>query len=233
VTDSTIRRALGPAAVIVAIGCYSAGRSLWLPGAWHPWVNGLLGVAVLVAALAFGLTTRELGLERTEIGRGLRYGILAWLAVAAVLVLAALVPATRGALRDDRADVSLGAMLRNVLIVIPLGTAFLEEIVLRGVLLAVVARRTTIWRAAWISSIVFGLWHIAPTISTARGNDATQDVSALGVIALVAAMVVAMTAAGMVFAWLRIRSRSLVAPFVLHAGVNATAFALAWVVVHR
>ena len=49
--------------------------------------------------------------------------------------------------------------------------------------------------------------------------------------ALVVGMVLAMTGAGMVFSWLRIRSRSLVAPFVLHAGVNATAFALAWVVV--
>ena len=50
---------------------------------------------------------------------------------------------------------------------------------------------------------------------------------------VIVGMVVAMTGAGLVFCWLRIRSRSLVAPFVLHAGVNGTAFALAWAVVHH
>jgi hypothetical protein len=124
-------------------------------------------------------------------------------------------------------------MLRQVFIVIPLGTALLEEIVFRGVLYAVLARRTTVWRAALASSIVFGLWHVAPTISSAQGNDITEHASVLGIAALVIGMVIAMAAAGMVFSWLRIRSRSLVAPFVLHAGVNGTAFALAWAVVHH
>ena len=206
-------------------------RSLWLPAGWHPWVNAMAGVAVLGAAIGFGLRTDELGLERREVGRGLRYGFAALGLVAAVLVLAAVIPATRGALRDDRADVGFGEMVRTTLIVIPLGTAFLEEIVFRGVLLAVCARRMTVWRAAWASSVVFGLWHIAPTISSARTNATTDTISAVGLAALVVGMVLAMTGAGMVFSWLRIRSRSLVAPFVLHAGVNATAFALAWVVV--
>jgi len=148
-----------------------------------------------------------------------------------VLVLAALIPATRGVLRDDRADVGTGAMVRQVLIVIPLGTALLEEVVFRGVLFAVAARRTTVWRAAAASSVAFGLWHVAPTLTTLGSNEATADATVLGTVLLVVAMVVAMTGAGLVFSWLRIRARSLVAPFVFHAGVNATAFALAWSVV--
>ena len=224
---------VAPVAIVIALACYSAGRSVWLPHGLHPWVNAALGMAILAAAVGLGLSARELGVERSEAGRGLRFGLMAWLPVAAVLTLAAIVPTTRGLLRDDRADVGLGAMVRTVLIVIPLGTALLEEVVFRGVLLAVFARRTSPWRAAVGSSIAFGLWHIVPTISSARGNDATDHVSALGLTALVVGMVVAMTVAGLVFCWLRIRSRSLVAPFVLHAGVNGTAFALAWAVVHR
>ncbi len=224
---------LAPVAIVGVLACFAAGRSLWLPHAWHPWVNAVLGVAVLILALRCGMSARELGIERSEVGRGVRLGLVAWLAVAAVLTVAAIVPATRGLLRDDRADVGLGTMLRTVLIVIPLGTALLEEVVFRGVLLGVVARRTSPWRAAIVSSLAFGLWHIAPTISSARGNDATDHASTLALIALVVAMVVAMTGAGLVFCWLRIRSRSLVAPFVLHAGVNGTAFALAWAVVHH
>jgi len=225
------RRWVAPAAVVVALAWFVAGRSLWLPSAAHPWVNGALGATVLVAALGGGLTTRELGLERSEVGRGLRFGLAAWAGVAAVLVVVALVPATRGLLRDDRAEVGVGAMVRQVLIVIPLGTALLEEVVFRGVLFSIAARRTTEWRAAAASSVVFGLWHVAPTLSTLGSNEATADATALGVVLLVVAMVAAMTGAGLVFSWLRIRGRSLVAPFVFHAGVNATAFALAWAVV--
>jgi membrane protease YdiL (CAAX protease family) len=47
---------------------------------------------------------------------------------------------------------------------------------------------------------------------------------------VIVGMVIAMTLAGMVFCWLRIRSKSLVAPFLFHWGVNATAFFLAWLV---
>jgi membrane protease YdiL (CAAX protease family) len=47
---------------------------------------------------------------------------------------------------------------------------------------------------------------------------------------VVVGIVVAMTAAGMALCWLRIRSRSLVAPFVAHWWINATAFAVAWAV---
>jgi len=224
------RRWVAPVAAALALAGYAAGRALWMPAELHPWVNAVVGAAVLVAALGLGWSNRELGIERSEVGRGLGFGLLAWAAVAALLVLTALLPATRGLLRDDRADVGARAMALEVLVVIPLGTALLEEVVFRGVLLAAASRRTTVWRAAVLSSIAFGLWHIAPTISSARGNDATADVSGLGLLGLVAAMVVGMTGAGLGFCWLRIRSRSLVAPFVFHAGVNATAFVLAWMV---
>ena len=49
-------------------------------------------------------------------------------------------------------------------------------------------------------------------------------------VAVIVGVVVAMTAAGLVLAWLRLRSRSLLAPFLAHWGVNATALVVAWLV---
>ena len=124
-------------------------------------------------------------------------------------------------------------MLLTVFIVIPLGTAFLEEVAFRGVLLGLCLQRTSVVRAAVISSVAFGLWHIAPTLSTASSNSALDrgTGSTLAFVGLVIGMVLAMTVAGLVFCWLRLRSTSLLAPFLLHAGVNSTAFFLAWLVV--
>jgi membrane protease YdiL (CAAX protease family) len=227
---AVVRRWAVPAAVVGALALSCVGRSLWIDGEVHPWTNTVAGLLVLALGFAIGLDRSDLGLESRNLGRGLRAGLAVWAIVAAVLVVVALIPATRDALQDDTTIVSTGAMLRRTLIVIPLGTALLEEAAFRGVLLGLFARGTTIWRAAWISSVLFGLWHIPPTISSADGSGAIGDASRSGgsTALVVVGVVLVMTLAGMVLCWLRIRSESLVAPFVAHWGINATAFLVAW-----
>lgn len=229
---ATLRRWAVPAAFVVGLAAWCVARSTWVDDALHPWLNPIAGLAVLGLGFAAGLDRAELGLEGRDVRRGLAYGGALWGLVALVLAVVAVVPATRDALQDDTTIVSTGAMLRRTLIVIPLGTALLEEAAFRGVLLGLCARRVSIWRAAWISSVLFGLWHIPPTIGSADGSGAIGDASRTGgsTALVLVGVVLAMTGAGMVFCWLRIRSRSLVAPFVAHWGINATAFAVAWVV---
>lgn len=229
---AVVRRWALPAVLVVGLGVFAAARSLWIDGDAHPWVNTVAGLVVLGIGFAVGLDRADLGLEGRTVGRGLRYGAALWALVATVLVVGALLPATRDSFQDDATVVSTGAMLRRALVVIPLGTALLEEAAFRGVLLGVCATRTTIWRAAWISSVAFGLWHIPPTVNSADGSGVIGDASRSGgsVALAVVGVVVAMTIAGMVFCWLRIRSRSLVAPFVAHWWINATAFFVAWLV---
>ncbi|MFN8025777.1 MAG: CPBP family intramembrane glutamic endopeptidase [Acidimicrobiia bacterium] len=220
-----------PAAFVVGLAAWCVGRSLWLDGRWHPWANTVAGLLILALGFAAGLDRADLGLLRKDAWRGLGYGAALWAIVAAVLVIGALLPMTRDSFQDDATIVSTGAMLRRTLIVIPFGTALLEEVAFRGVLLGLFAKRTSIWRAAIISSVLFGLWHIPPTIHSTSGSGAIADASKSGGSALaVLGVVVAMTAAGMVFCWVRIRSKSLVAPFVAHWWINATAFAVAWAV---
>lgn len=229
---AALRRWALPVAFVAGLAAWCVIRSVGVDGAQHPWWNALAGVVVLGLGFAVGLDRAELGLEGRDVRRGIAYGAALWAAIALVLVTVAAVPATRDTFQDDATIVSTGAMLRRTLIVIPLGTALLEEAAFRGVLLGLCARRVSIWRAAWISSVLFGLWHIPPTINSADGSGAIGDASRSGgsTALVVVGIVVAMTAAGMVFCWLRIRSRSLVAPFVAHWWINATAFAVAWAV---
>lgn len=229
---AALRRWAVPAAFVVGLGTWCVARSVWVDGALHPWLNTLAGLVVLGLGFAVGLDRVDLGLERRTVLRGLAYGAALWAVVAAVLVIAAAIPATRDSLQDDTTIVSTGAMLRKTLIVIPLGTALLEEAAFRGVLLGLFAKRVSIRRAAMLSSVLFGLWHIPPTINSADGSGAIGDASRSGgsTALVVAGVVVAMTLAGLVFCCLRTRSRSLVAPFVAHWWINATAFAVAWLV---
>ena len=229
---AALRRWALPGALVVGLGLYATARALWIDGDAHPWVNTVAGLVVLGIGFAVGLDRADLGLEGRDVGRGLRYGAALWAVVAAVLVVGALLSVTRDSFQDDTTIVSTGAMVRRTLVVIPLGTALLEEAAFRGVLLGVCATRTTVWRAAGISSIAFGLWHVPPTIGSADGSGVIGDASRSGgsIALAVVGVVIATTIAGMVFCWLRIRSRSLVAPFVAHWWVNATAFSVAWLV---
>ena len=79
------------------------------------------------------------------------------------------------------------------------------------------------------SSIVFGLWHIRPTIDLLEANGLSGSVVDRSLTVGVA--VVATAAAGVLFSALRLRSHSLAAPFVVHAAVNSLAIVAAAAVV--
>jgi hypothetical protein len=97
---------------------------------------------------------------------------------------------------------------------IPIGTALVEEIVFRGVLLGSLLHAGTA-QAVIASSIAFGLWHLAPTSILVRTNRLNAAVVPAGI---------ALTAvAGAFLGWLRIETGSLAAPFLVHALVNSLA----------
>ncbi|WP_324277875.1 type II CAAX prenyl endopeptidase Rce1 family protein [Blastococcus brunescens] len=97
-------------------------------------------------------------------------------------------------------------------------------------LLAALIRVVSVRAAAVMSAVVFGIWHIRPTLGALAANDLVdgpvQRVVAVGLGCLVTAV------AGGVFTWLRLRSGSLLAPALLHLATNSLG-ALAAVVAHR
>jgi hypothetical protein len=145
------RRWAAPAALVAALGAYCVVRAVWIPDRAQPWTNTLVGLAILAGGVGLRLDRAELGLEPRDVGRGLRYGAVAWIVVAVPLVVLALVPATRDALQDDATIVSTGAMLRRTLVVIPLGTALLEEAAFRGVLRSATRRAAVAAPRSWWS----------------------------------------------------------------------------------
>src|SRR5262252_1418808 len=192
----------------------------------HPWhnrryvrVNLCATGAALAAAALSGLTPADLGLGR---GRWLpgRTGYRLAAAVAAGWLLVAVVPATRPLLGDKRITSLDGrAVAYQALIRIPVGTALWEEIAFRGVLQAALRRVMPKTAAIAVTSCVFGVWHIRPTLQGLRANGlaGTRGRAVAGVTAGVAAT----TAGGVLFSWLRERSGSVTAPILLHVATNS------------
>ncbi|MET0909772.1 MAG: CPBP family intramembrane glutamic endopeptidase, partial [Ilumatobacteraceae bacterium] len=213
-------------AIVVVLAVYNVARSSVIPGDGHFATNVAVGVGVLVAGLAAGMTKAELGIERAHLRDGLRLGGIVFVAIGAALVIAALVPFTAGYFEDERVDVTFPEMLVRVLIVIPLGTVFVEEVIFRGVLHGLLRRRFEIVRAALIGATLFGLWHLFPVWNSYSDVEPT-DLNRWG---SVAGTFVATFVAGLGFIWLRHRSQHLAAPILAHIGTNSIPFALAWYV---
>jgi uncharacterized protein len=214
--------AFAAAAAIVLAGYNNvAGRQPW-HRRWYPAVNALAAAAILLAAVASGLTADDLGLGRDRLGSGLRLGAAAGAPVVTALGFAALTPATRPLLNDQRvAGLDRRQLAYQVLVRIPLGTVAWEETAFRGVLRAALRRVLAEPGATAVASAVFGLWHIRPTAEALAVNGLAPTRGAR--VAAVGATVAGTAAAGAVLSLLRARSGSLAAPVVLHLAANCTA----------
>jgi membrane protease YdiL (CAAX protease family) len=80
------------------------------------------------------------------------------------------------------------------------------------------------------SAVVFGIWHVRPTLSALAANDLDGG-PVLRAGAVVLGCLVTGVAGGL-FTWLRLRSGSLLAPALLHLATN-TLGTLAAAVAHR
>jgi uncharacterized protein len=222
--DRDVRPGVPPVPLLVggavALIAWNAALNLvpFPPAAYVP-ANLALTGAALWAARRGGLSWEEVGLGRRQ-GRGLVLGLGVAAAVGLGLLLTRDAAVAAPLLDDARAAGLAGwALLYGAAIRIPFGTAVPEEVIFRGVLHGTLERRTgSWWRAAGWSSVVFGLWHIGPTIVLARVNG--LDGSPWQVAGVVAGAVVATTAAGIGFSLLRRWGGGVLAPVLAHSATN-------------
>ena len=182
---------------------------------------GLLGLARLA-----GLSWAELGLGPGTWRRGFAWAGAIIGIVALVLAAGAALPLTRDAFRDSRYHLSLGGALLTSFVLIPIGTVLLEEVAFRGVLWGLLRRLGGTFLATAVSSALFGLWHILPSLGLATDNEAIGSAVGQGrsaQVITVAGTVLFTAGSGVVFCELRRRSGSLLAPAALHWAVNGLA----------
>ena len=126
--------------------------------------------------------------------------------------------------RIGNADVA--QMLWVVLVQIPLGTVVLEEVAFRGVLPALMGSSPAIrWRRGPVlgASILFGLWHILPSIGIDNANAAVGDTLGHNVVLTTTLAVVAMTIAGITMCALARVGKGIKTTMLLHDSAGSRA----------
>ncbi|MFE1377921.1 CPBP family intramembrane glutamic endopeptidase [Streptomyces sp. NPDC058740] len=217
-------------AVCLTVGVLAVANPLL-----HRWSGAAaLVTSGVVCGLLLGLlrwaggTWADAGLAPGTLRRGARWALALIGLVGVVYLAGALLPVTRTLFEDRRYETMDGAELAlRVWVLVPVGTVLLEEVAFRGVLYGLVARaRGTGWATA-VSSLLFGLWHVLPSLGLSTAKPALTTVfgdSAPGAVLAVAAAVLFTAAAGALFCELRRRSGSLLAPMGLHWAVNALGY---------
>jgi uncharacterized protein len=220
-----MRSIVAVAAVLVVL----AGAGLLLKSG--PVGTGLVagpliaGLLVVVARRA-GLSWDDLGLSRRRLRRGAGWAAVAVGVVAAVYLVAIAFPGLRAAFLDVRYRLDADSALLKALLLIPLSTVVLEEIAFRGVLFGLLhQRQRAIW-ALGFSSVLFGLWHVFPSLPAGGfpflpANQFAAIATVIGITALL----------GLLLCELRRRSGSLLAAVAGHWAANGLGVllaALAW-----
>jgi len=225
---------LGFALAVAVLVLFSVARTFGVLGPPAESIGLLIGALALIAWFT-GATLDDLGLGWADAREGLLYGAGAVALVLLVLVVAAVIPATNGFLHDSRAQISGDRLVYDLGVSIVLFTAIPEEFAFRGVLLGSGLRMWGPWRASLASSALFGLWHIAPTLHTMSDNHVFRGAAAsvAGQVLLVLGAIAVTFVAGLAFCWLRLRSRSLIAPVLAHAATDGLALTVAWFTVHH
>lgn len=189
------------------------------------WIAPVAALVLLGFARYRGLSWAQLGLSRDRLRSGLLWGGGAIAVVAAIYLGGILLPLSRAAFLDSRYHLGLSGALLTAFVVIPVGTVLIEEVAFRSVLWGMLSRHMNVWRVLLTSSVLFGLWHILPSLHLDSSNHGVNEVmSGAGTAATLITVLatVAFTALGGVVAGeLRRRSGSLLASAGMHWATNA------------
>lgn len=225
--------ALAAAIVLLTFSNIMVNRVLpnWL---YVPWNLSVAGALLLIA--------RQGGAGLIAVGLGIRHwhrpvgvGLLLAGGTALIFALGMVLPATNEAFLDTRiAGATVWGMLFIVLVQIPLGTVVLEEIAFRGVLPALMGASPAIrWR--WIpvlgASLLFGLWHILPSIGINQANAAVSDVIGADQLLATITAVLATAVAGVLMCLMARLGKGIKTTMLLHWATNSLGFFAAWLLI--
>ncbi len=211
------------------------GQNRLTPRRLGPLLNPLEAASFSLGAYLAGASWRDQGLEPSTLGSGLRGGAVASVPLLVTAVAGSLFAPTRAlylAAGGDRVTASQAAY--QAFVRIPLGTAVSEELIFRAAGLGLFSRGRSPLRSALLSSFVFGLWHVLPAMEQMTASAGAHGPEGrMGNIGRVGAVIAFTTVAGFALCWLRLASGSVLAPTLVHAAVNSSAYLASWRLTRR
>ncbi len=219
-----IGEVLGFCVFVLAYG-YVIAR--FVPKRWYVLTNILTAAGSLLYARLVGASWENLGLSAHYLIRGTLVGIVISIPIIIGIVAVAAIPLFRNLFSDGPSKHKSSRMtVFELLLRIPFGTALSEEVIFRSVLLGLLlSTYSTLWAVA-LSSMLFGIWHIIPTLNTLSSNDSFSELideqrhRRIGYLLLT---IVVTMVAGAGLSWLRMWTDSVITPWVVHTCINSVA----------
>ncbi|OGD84590.1 hypothetical protein A2165_02430, partial [Candidatus Curtissbacteria bacterium RBG_13_40_7] len=181
-----------------------------------------LAIITFWAFAFYNLSLDELGLKSTLITTGIFWGVVIGIAASLPSLFAMAFPRvganTREEFFEDLKPISV--ILYRSTIHIPIGTAFFEEALFRGILFTVLEVNYGLTAAILVSSGLFAVWHIIPTFKLQKHGQLlgfeSRKISQLKLhpvifILIYAGQMLALFAAGVVLALIRSFTGGLIA----------------------
>jgi uncharacterized protein len=221
---------------VAVLGLHNVLVHRLLPAPVDAALNLVSAAGLTAFAARTGSSRGDLGIDVADASSGLRLGSGAAAVATGMVAVAAVLPASQRFFYDRRvAGVGRGEAAYHITVRIPLATALAEELLFRGALLALFRRRRSETTAVLWSSLLFGAWHVLPTIDHYQGNPAGELIADPRKRRRLAVLATALSTAGagIVLAGLRLRSHSVLAPVLAHAAVNVSAYLAARRAVNR
>lgn len=224
-------------AFVLGILLYGVILSRLIPMRYHLIANLSASVFAVFCAVRVGLNFEQLGLSLKLFWPGILVAFVASIMLIVSIYLLSKISFTHkyfvsshSALRASPSRLAYETAVR-----IPLSTALAEEILFRGVLFGVLMYYSGTHVAIIVSSLVFGLWHIFPALNFTNESYYLElrQGPFLSKLLHIIVNVLATALAGLVFAWLRLLSGSIIAPWLLHWTINSTTVLSALFVVKR
>jgi uncharacterized protein len=191
-------------------------------------LRSVIGAAVMLAiSRAGGATLEEQGLASESLSRGVRTGLVLGVPVAVLAASGALFPPARSFYGDRwRIVAEDRSAPYEMLVRVPLATALAEEVIFRASLAPMIEARHTPAVAALINALLFGAWHVAPSLERLRVE--RPDSSQLHSAAVVVTACAVTGASSLAFNRLKKLTGSIVAPAFVHYAINLGGLAGGW-----
>lgn len=196
----------------------------FIPKRLYSFLNIFMSLGSILFGLFFGATLDDMHLAQDAWQRGILWGLAITVPIVFAVLFILLIPRFRHIFIDHPSKLNKKrSILYELGFRVPFGTALSEEVLFRGVLLGLLLTRYDTWVAVICSSLIFGLWHIAPTWKTLRSNIALQELVGEqrrfhGLSILVSVLTTAL--AGVVFCLLTLKSDSVIAAWIAHSAIN-------------
>lgn len=209
----------------MAISLYGVILSYTLPPKRHFAINVLCAGTVGLFGYIAGLSLADMGLGLAQLIHALPISIGIAIAIASVISLSIRIPWLRTIFGGSplaggtRRQIAYAVGVR-----IPLSTALLEEVLFRGVLLGLLLVDHSVFTAIIVSSFIFGIWHIFPTVAQMEHNKTLATIlHKRQRIGMIVGTVITTAVAGAAFSFLRLWTGSLFSPWIAHWAINGSA----------